>query len=163
MPDPARRQAQERSVDRSADSAASTVVRETGGADITPPVKPEARLKRGKPERRASARDLEALGIGWEQLNAGDFPTALASFGRAAVSADKLIAQEAELGKAYALWRQGRETLAEAAFRKLVDQGFRVPEVLPNLLFLLHKRGGPKAVEPYLRYLPEEDRAIWRR
>lgn len=163
MPDPARHQALEGTADQTPDTTGASVQRDSGGTDITPPAKTPPKLARGKPAQRQPVRDLEALGIGWERLNADDIPAALASFGQAEVSTDKLIAQEASLGMGYAYWRQGREAQAEAKFKALIDQGFRVPEVLPNLLYLLHKRGGPKAAEPYLKYLPENERAAWRR
>lgn len=163
MPDPARHQALEGTADQAPDPLSLSVQRESLGTDITPPIKTPPKLSRGKPAQRQPVRDLEALGIGWERLNAGDTPAALASFGQAEASTDKLIAQEASLGMGYAYWRQGREAQAEAKFNALIDQGFRIPEVLPNLLYLLYKRGGPKAAEPYLKYLPENERAAWRR
>ncbi|WP_027191376.1 tetratricopeptide repeat protein [Fundidesulfovibrio putealis] len=163
MPDPARHQALEGTADQAPDAVAPSVQRESVGTDISPPVKTPPKLARGKPAQRQPARDLEALGIGWERLNAGDTPAALASFGQAEASTDKLISQEATLGIGYAYWRQGREAQAEAKFKALIEQGFRIPEVLPNLLYLLYKRGGPKAAEPYLKYLPENERAAWRR
>lgn len=163
MPDPARHQALEGTADQAPDAVAPSVQRESVGTDISPPVKTPPKLARGKPAQRQPARDLEALGVGWERLNAGDTPAALASFGQAEASTDKLIAQEAALGIGYAYWRQGREAQAEAKFKALIEQGFRIPEVLPNLLYLLYKRGGPKAAEPYLKYLPENERAAWRR
>lgn len=163
MPDPARRQALEGTADQAPEAVVPSVQRDSAGTDITAPGKTPPKLARGKPSQRQPVRDLEALGNGWEQLNAGDTPAALEWFGQAAASTDKLIAQEASLGMGYAYWRQGREAQAEATFKALVDQGFRIPEVLPNLLFLLHKRGGPKAAEPYLKYLPENERAAWRR
>lgn len=163
MPDPALHQSLEGTANQSPDAAGPFVQRESGGTDITPPAKTPPKLARGKPVMRQPVRDLETLSIGWERLNAGDIPAALASFGQAEASTDKLIAQEASLGMGYAYWRQGRETQAEAKFKALIDQGFRIPEVLPNLLYLLHKRGGPRAAEPYLKYLPENERAAWRR
>lgn len=141
----------------------ATVSRESGGADITPPspsVSPY-RLPKKKPGKAPG--ELDALNTGWEQLSAGDPQAALESFETAAASKDTLLAREASLGKGYALWRLGRESRAEEIFKTLVDQDFRLPEVLPNLLFLLRKRGGAKAVEPYLKYLPEQDRDIWRK
>lgn len=163
MPDPALHEPLEGTASQAPDPVALSVQRESVGTDIAPPVKTPPKLSRGKPVQRQFVRDLDALGIGWERLNAGDLPAALASFRQAEASTDKLIAQEASLGMGYAYWRQGREAQAEAKFKALFDQGFRVPEVLPNLLYLLHKRGGPKAAEPYLKYLPENERAAWRR
>lgn len=163
MPDPARHQALEGTADQAPDPVATSVQRESAGTDVTAPVKTPPKLSRGKPAQRKPVRELEALGVGWDKLNAGDMPAALASFRQAEASADKLIAQEAALGMGYAYWRQGREEQAEAKFKALIAQGFRIPEVLPNLLYLLYKRGGPKAAEPYLKYLPENERAAWRR
>lgn len=163
MPDPALHQSLEGTANQSPDPLSPSVQRESMGTDITPPGKTPPKLARGKPAQRQPVRDLDALGIGWERLNAGDTPAALASFGQAEASTDKLISQEAALGIGYAYWRQGREAQAEAKFKALIDQGFRIPEVLPNLLYLLYKRGGPKAAEPYLKYLPENERAAWRR
>lgn len=164
MPDPAQHQPLEGTARQAPDPVALSVQRDSVGTDIAPPAKTPPKLARGKKTvQRQPARDLETLGIGWERLNAGDIPAALASFVQAEASTDKLIAQEASLGVGYAYWRQGREAQAESKFKALIDQGFRVPEVLPNLLYLLHKRGGPKAAEPYLKYLPENERAAWRR
>ncbi|WP_243359927.1 hypothetical protein [Fundidesulfovibrio terrae] len=141
----------------------ATVSRESGGTDITQPspsVSPY-RLPQKKPGKAPG--ELDALNTGWEQLSAGDPQAALESFETAATSKDTLLAREASLGAGYALWRLGRESQAEGIFKALVDQDFRLPEVLPNLLFLLRKRGGAKAVEPYLKYLPEDERDIWRK
>lgn len=139
------------------------MTRETGGADITPPVPPVSKLRRGKPVRSRLPGDMEALNEGWNRLSKEEAQDALKFFTQAASSPDKLLSLEAMLGQAYSQWRLGNNAQAEALFMSLVDQQFRVPEVLPNLLFLLRKRGGPQAVEPYLRYLPEADRDIWRK
>jgi len=163
MPDPARREAQAAVTTRQADDLAGSVTRERAGTDISPPEPPKARLRLDRREPPRLPGELEALSKGWESLNAGDAQGALASFGEASGSRDKLLAQEATLGKAYALWRLGRADQAEALFTTLADQEYRLPEVLPNLLLLLYKRGGPKAVEPYLHLLPEQDRDAWRK
>ena len=155
------RDAPNQEVERTEDG--QSVTRERGNTDISPPVKPKPRNLMGDPPRKNVPLDMESLSKGWERLGAGDAAQALAYFLRAANSPDRLIAREAEMGQAYALWRLGREDEAEAVFKKLLDVGFRTPEVLPNLLFLLHRKGGPKAVEPYLHLLPEQERDIWRK
>ena len=139
------------------------VERESAGTGISQPVKQDSPYRLGKKKLVQTPGELAALNAGWESLNAGEYQAALKSFDAAAASKDLLLSREATLGKAYALWRVGREPQAEALFKTLVEQDFRVPEVLPNLLLLLRKRGGAKAVEPYLQYLPEQDRDIWRK
>jgi len=163
MPDPALRQATPGTVTRQPGQAEPSVTYSSEGNDSTPP-SPGTPLRMGpKPAKASLPLELDALARGWDKLNAGDPAQALASFDKAARSVDALVAREALMGKGYALWRLGREDQAEAIFKQLVDQEFRVPEVLPNLLFLLHKRGGPKAVAPYLDLLPESERDIWRK
>jgi len=163
MPPVPRREAQGAVVDRVPDQSERYVIRERDGTDITPPAKAKPKMVRGKPPRRDVPRDMENLSKGWDSLGDGDAARALELFEKAAKSPDKLLAREAELGQAYSLWKLGREDDAEAMFKKLLDLGFRPPEVLPNLLFLLYKKGGPKAVEPYLHLLPETEREIWRK
>lgn len=163
MPDPAARQAQDARVTRGPMEPGPTVERTSEGFDAASPARPKPRLRLEKTIPPAPSLELDTLATGWEKLNAGQTEAALAAFEKASGSPDALVAQEARLGKAYTLWRQGREDQAEALFRQLVDQDFRVPETLPDLLFLLHKRGGPKAVEPYLHLLPESERDIWRK
>jgi hypothetical protein len=163
MPDPAIRQGQDATTTRMADEVAGSVVRENSGAAITPPQPPKSPLRLTKTATSKLPLELDALTAGWTKLNAGDAKAALESFAIAAGSQDTLLAQEGSLGKAYALWRLGQEDQAAGLFAGLVDQDFRVPEILPNLLLLLSKHGGPKAVEPYLRYLPENEREAWRK
>ena len=163
MPDPAIRQGQDATATRMADEVAGAVVRDNSGAAITPPPPPKSPLRLTKTATSKLPLELDALTAGWTKLNAGDAKAALESFAIAAGSQDTLLAQEGSLGKAYALWRLGQEDQAAGLFAGLVDQDFRVPEILPNLLLLLSKHGGPKAVEPYLRYLPENERAAWRK
>lgn len=155
------REAPAQEVERAEDG--QSVTRERGNTDISPPVKARPRNIMGDPPRKNVPLDMESLSMGWDRLGAGDAAQALAYFQRAARSADRLLAKEARMGQAYALWRLGREDEAEAGFKTLLELGFRTPEVLPNLLFLLHKKGGPKAVEPYLHLLPEQERDIWRK
>lgn len=161
LPAAIQREAQAQEVERTGDG--QSVTRERGNTDISPPVKARPRNIMGDPPSKNVPLDMESLSKGWDRLGAGDAAQALAHFQRAARSPDRLLAKEAQMGQAYALWRLGREDEAEAVFKRLLDLGFRTPEVLPNLLFLLHKKGGPKAVEPYLHLLPEQDRDIWRK
>ncbi|GFK94120.1 hypothetical protein NNJEOMEG_01959 [Fundidesulfovibrio magnetotacticus] len=142
----------------------ATVQRDDSGTLVSPYQPAPPGLAMGRNQGRASIPlDMENINQGWDHLNAGQPADALAHFEKAQRSKEQGLAAEATLGSAYALWRLGRETQAAESFKTLVDAGFRLPETLPNLLFLLHKRGGPKAVEPYLQLLPEEDRARWRK
>lgn len=163
MPDPARKSAQDARARPTGDEPGASVTRDSSGALVSPPVPAAPALARGRNAGRASIpQDLANLNQGWQHLNAGQAAEALGHFQQARASRDAVAAREAALGAAYAHWRLGREAQAEALFKDLVEADFRVPEVLPNLLFLLRKRGGPKAVEPYLHLLPEADRARWR-
>jgi len=163
MPDPAGRTAQDARALPRGDEPGASVARDSSGALVSPPVPAPPALARGRNAGRSSIpRDLADLNQGWELLNAGQAAEALGRFQQARGSRDAMAAREATLGAAYAHWRLGREAQAEALFKSLVEADFRVPEVLPNLLFLLRKNGGPKAVEPYLHRLPEADRARWR-
>jgi hypothetical protein len=156
------RQPQDPGIQAGATRLDATVTRETTGTDVSAPPRPVSPYRLPPKKAGKAPGDLEALNMGWQRLGDADPQAALAAFEAAAASKDRLLAQEANLGKAYALWRLGREAQAEGIFKSLVEQDFRVPEVLPNLLILLRKRGA-KAVEPYLKYLPEDERDTWRK
>ncbi len=100
---------------------------------------------------------------GWQLYRRGDYGEAARLFSAAMSSDDRQEALNARLGLAYSLLKQGKRDAAIPHLRDLVDEDYRLAEVLSALIHALVQAQRWDEAQNQISRLPSKERRSWER